>query len=79
MPTKKAVGIDGIRCRLLKAAAPGIFQSVTKVINKSFKSGIFPDVCKAAKVALVHKSGPLHHLAKFRAIFVLPLLSKVIE
>ncbi len=58
MPTKKAVLLDGISCRLLKAAAPEIVQSVTKIINKSFTSGIFPDAWKTAKVTPVHKSGP---------------------
>ena len=60
MPTKKAVGIDGISCKLLKAAAPEIVQSVTKSINKSFTSGVFPDVWKTAKVTPVCKSGPLY-------------------
>ena len=79
MPTKKAVGIDGISCKLLKAAAPEIVQSVTKIINKSFTSGIFPDAWKTAKVTPVHKSGPLHDFGNFRPISVLPLLSKIIE
>ena len=39
MPTKKAVGIDGISCKLLKVAAPEIVQSVTKIMNNSFTSG----------------------------------------
>ena len=79
MPTKEAVGIDGISCKLLKAAAPEIAQSVTKIINKSFTSGIFPDVWKTAKVTPVRKSGPLHDFGNFRPISVLPLLSKIIE
>ena len=65
MPTKKAVGIDGISCKSLKAAAPEIVQSVTKIINKSFTSGIFPDVWKTAKVTPVHKSAPSMTLGIF--------------
>ena len=79
MPTNKAVGIDGISCKILKAAAPEIAQSVTKIIDKSFTSGIFPDHWKTAKVTPVHKSGPLHDFGNFRPISVLPLLSKIIE
>lgn len=58
MLTKKAVGIDGISCELLNAAAPAIVQSVTKIIKKSSTTGIFPDVRKTVKVTPVHKSGP---------------------
>ena len=79
MSTKKHVAINGIRCTLLKAAAPEIAQSLTKIMNKSFKSGIFPDVLKTAKVTPVHKSGPLFDFGNFQLIYALPLLSKIIK
>ena|GEM_PF-5113991 len=41
----KATGLDGIGARLLRAAAPAIAFSLTKVINLSINTGRFPACC----------------------------------
>ncbi|EDO31438.1 predicted protein [Nematostella vectensis] len=56
LQTCKATGLDGIRARLLRAAAPAIAPSLTKIINQSIKTGRFPARWKEAKVCLIKSS-----------------------
>ena len=50
----KAVGLDGLSPRLLCTAAPVITAPLTKLINLSITTGIFPDEWKVAKVVPIH-------------------------
>ncbi|XP_031552626.1 uncharacterized protein LOC116289836 [Actinia tenebrosa] len=53
----KAVGIDKISARLLRIAAPAIASSLTRIINFSFESGVFPKRWKLAKITPLFKAG----------------------
>ena len=53
----KAMGVDKISARMLKIAAPVIVPSVTKLINYSINSAVFPRTWKTVKVTPLFKRG----------------------
>ena len=79
MPENKAVGLDRLPGRLLRAAAPCISQPLTFIINLSLKTGKFVTEWKHAKVLPLHKSGPTVETNNYRPISILPILSKLLE
>ena len=79
MSSKKATGVDGLSCKLIKLALPAIADSITHIINLSLSTGIFPDRWKEAKVIPLHKAGDLSNTNNYRPISILPVLSKLIE
>ena len=48
LKTKKSYGFNGISTHTIKKIIHLIFQPLTKIINKSFSCGVFPDLCKIA-------------------------------
>ena len=75
----KSTGIDNIGAKILKIAAPALAPSITKIINLSLSSGIFPSRWKIAKVTPIFKDGERDDVKNFRPISVLPVMSKIIE
>ena len=75
----KASGTDMIGPRLLKLAAPFIADEITFICNHSITNSVFPSKWKEAKVAPLHKNGPLEEINNYRPISILPVLSKVLE
>ena len=75
----KATGIDNISNRILKIAAPIIYQSLTDIFNLSISSSVFPSEWKMAKVAPIFKSGDRDDLNNYRPISVLPTIARVFE
>lgn len=74
-----APGYDNIYTKDLLTLKNCIVPILVKLINLSFKQGIFPDVLKVSKVSPIHKSGPTNIIDNYRPISVVPTLSKVIE
>ena len=79
MDLSVATGVDGISCRLLKAACPAICPSLAYLINRSLFSGIVPQKWKIARVTPIFKGGDRDQITNYRPISVLPLVSKVLE
>ena len=79
LSTRKATGLDILSSYFLKTAAPFISPSFTAVFNLSISSGVFPDLCKTAKVSPLHKDGSLFDQSNYRPIPVLPIVSKILE
>ena len=52
---KKATGHDGISPKILKMAQYEITNQITKLVNKSIDSSIFPADLKAAQVSPLYK------------------------
>ncbi len=53
--------------------------SITKLINKSIATGIFPNQLKLAKVFPIFKGGTKENPSNYRPISILPTLSKLFE
>ncbi len=56
-----------------------IIQPLNLIINQSFEEGVFPDLCKQAKVIPVYKKGSMSNMGNYRPIALLPILGKVFE
>ena len=78
MPENKYVGLDRLPGRLLRAAAPVMWQLLVLIINLSLKSGKFITEWKHAKVLQLYKSGPSMETNNYRSISILPVLSKLL-
>src|SRR5688572_14231630 len=52
---------------------------LVEIINCSFKTGIFPQALKIAKVVPIFKKGPRDEASNYRPISVLPFFSKCFE
>jgi hypothetical protein len=70
---KKATGVDKISVKLMKL---GKISPITKIINMSIDSGIFPNRPKEAQVTpLLKKNDPLLK-SNYRPVSILPIPSK---
>lgn len=67
----KAAGIDQIQSTVVKNCAITIAPVLTKIINDSLASGIFPDALKIARVVPVFKGGNMDQVGNYRPISVL--------
>ncbi len=79
MPENKAVGLDKLPGKLLRAAAPIIAQPLAFILNLSLQSGNFINEWKHAKVLPLHKTRPQMERNNYRPISILPILSKILE
>ena len=79
MKRKKATGLDGIPPFVLRDCAQVLKTPLTRIINMSLKSGVFPTDWKCSKVVPVFKSGSTSEIENYRPISVIPAISKVIE
>ena len=75
LKSKSSSGYDGISLKLLKK----LESVLTKLINQSLKTGIFPNKLKLGKVIPVHKKDDIHQMENYRPISLLPSISKVFE
>ena len=74
-------GLDDIPMKLVKILGKSevFVNALTKVIDASFDSGVFPSSWKSAKVVPVFKSGDPSDVDNYRPISVFKCLSKIIE
>ncbi len=79
LANKSSSGFDGLSTKNLKLIFPYIASALLKIINKSFISGVFPDILKIARVIPLHKGGDIGNLINFRPISLLSSVSKVFE
>ena len=54
-------------------------QILAKIIDKSFRDGIFPDQLKTAKVVPIHKEVSKTNVDNYRPISLLGSFSKIYE
>ena len=81
LKTKCSSGVDEISTRFLKQYSSILTKPLTKIINQSLSTGIFPDKLKIAKVIPIHKDNDLDQniLNNYRPISILPCISKIFE
>ena len=75
----KALGPNSIPVDILKYNAEIISLPLSRIINASFHQGIFPDLCKLARVIPVYKKGDSFTVENYRPISLLSVFSKIFE
>ena len=79
MPRKYSHGIDHITSDLLKKSASVLSVPLTRVVNLSIISGVFPNVWKTAVVKPLYKKGNQLDMCNYRPISLLSGPSMVLE
>ena len=69
-----AVGSNLMTVKVFRAIYPIVSCQMVMLINECFKSGIFPDCLKIAKVKPLFKGGDSGNLDSYRPISLLPVL-----
>ena len=75
----KSLGPNSLPVYILKISKDFFSHTLVKIINLSFKTGIFPDLCKIAKVVPIFKKEDPLLCKNYRPISLLPIFSKIFE
>ena len=76
---KKSLGPNSIPVYILKISNNFFSNKLTDIIILSFKTGIFPDLCKLAKIIPIFKKDSPLLCENYRPISRLPIFSKIFE
>ena len=71
--------MDNLHGRFLKDGAVTLAKPLTKICNFSIRLGIFPDLCKLAKLKSTLKKGSRMDPSNYRPVSLLTLISKIFE
>ena len=74
-----ATGEDNISARLLQDAKFTIAESLTKLVNLSYRMKVFPDSMKKATIRPIHKKNCTDEMSNYRPISLLSVVSKIFE
>ena len=75
----KSSGYDKISVQFVKDAAEILCKPLAAIFNSSFKTGVFPDIWKIARVTSIFKSGSKSDMSNYRPISVLSVFSRLLE
>jgi hypothetical protein len=79
LKSKSSSGFDGLSVKNLKLIFPFISKALLMIINKSFTSGLFPDIFKIARVIPIYKGGDFTQMLNYRPISILSSFAKILE
>ena len=79
LDSHKATGLDGLSSKILKLSASVIASPLTVIFNQSISYGYFPIQWKTARITPVHKSGSRTDKNNYRPIYILCVVSKLLE
>lgn len=71
--------IYGLSTVVVKTVKELVVIPLTKLINQSIESAVFPDVLKHALVVPIYKKGDPNDMNNYRPISLLPVVSKIFE
>ncbi len=77
LQTNKAIGDLDIPIKLVKMCKLELSPQILLLINKSFSTGIFPDVLKLAKVKPLYKENDHNSMGNNRPVSILSCISKI--
>lgn len=75
----KSYGWDNITTEIIKKNCTILAPVILNLINKSLRTGIFPNHLKRAKLSPIFKSKDKLDMKNYRPISVLPIISKIFE
>ena len=77
----KAIGINKamVSDGILKECADEISNSLTKLFNKSLRTGLFPTEWKLTSIVPLYKNGTKGFIENYRPISFFPLVSKTLQ
>ena len=75
----KGVGPNSIPPKIIKQISHLISSPLAKIFNKSFSTGIFPDLLKISKINPIHKKDSKLQISNYRPISLLSNINKIIE
>ena len=75
----KSIGPNSLPTFIVKLCTEFFSIYLTKILNISFTTGIFPDLCKLAKVIPIFKKDDPLDCVNYRPISLLPVFSKIFE
>ena len=76
---KKTLGQNSVPIYILKISNNFFSELLTVIINISFKTGIFPDLCKLSKIIPIFKKDDPMVCVNYRPISLLSIFSKIFE
>jgi len=79
LDTHKSLGPNSIPSFIIKSSNKFFSDKLSLIINLSFETGIFPDLCKVAKVIPIYKKDNPLLCENYRPISLLPVFSKIFE
>ena len=79
LPNKSSRGVDNMSVKFVRAIRCVLVPPLTKIINQTLKTGIFPNKLKIAKIIPIHKGDDPKLVENYRPISVLPAISKIFE
>ena len=75
----KSAGPDSLPTPILKNCADVLSFPISYLVNLSFTTGEFPNLCKIAKVIPLFKKGDPLDCSNYRPIYSLSTFSKILE
>ena len=79
LDTAKATGLNDLSVKMLRLSSQVIAAPLTKILNLSIQTRIFPDSLKNAKVTPCFKKADKSDKTNYRPISILPIVSQIIE
>ena len=79
MKNSKSLGSNSVPTNILKEIHESISIPLSTLINRSLTTGVFPEICKIAKVVPIFKSETRLLCNNYRPVSLLSNIGKIIE